>query len=114
MNEKVYYYSKYFQFKKLLEERKPITEKGYESLTVMECNRFMEKFERAILAMNKGLQKKRFPGILPDELLEKERESIKSRLDNLGIKDKTLVTSIVQQLYKSIIIPDKLTINLNK
>jgi hypothetical protein len=100
LNEKVYYYSKYFQFRKLLEERTPITEEGYEKLTVIECDRFMDKFARAILAMNKGLQKKRFPGILPDELLEKERNSINSRLDNLGIKDKTLITSIVQKLYK--------------
>jgi len=100
LNEKLYYYFKYFQFKKLLEERNPITEEGYENLTIIECDRFMDKFERAILAMNKGLQKKRNPGILPDELLEKERNSIKSRLDNLGIKDKTLITSIVQKLYK--------------
>lgn len=114
LNEKLYYYSKYFQFKKLLEERKPITEEGYESLTVMECDRFMEKFERAILAMNKGLQKRRFLGILPDELLEKERISIKSRLDNLGIKDKTLVTSIVQKLYGITVLPAQQLSDINK
>jgi hypothetical protein len=84
----------------LLEERTPITEEGYENVTIIDCDRFMDKFARAILAMNKGLQKKRNLGILPDELLEKERNSIKSRLDNLGIKDKTLVTSIVEKLYK--------------
>ena len=100
LNEKLYYYSKYFQFKKLLEEGKPITEEGYERLTVMDCDRFMEKFKRAILAMNKGLHKRRFLGILPDELLEKERKSIDSRLDNLGIKDETLVNSIIEKLYK--------------
>jgi hypothetical protein len=100
LNEKLYYYSKYFQFKKLLEERKPITEEGYERLTVMDCDRFMEKFKRAILAMNKGLHKRRFLGILPDELLEKERKFIDSRLDNLGIKDETLVNSIIEKLYK--------------
>ena len=100
LNEKLYYYSKYFQFKKLLEERKPIIEKGYENLTVIECDRFMEKFERAILAMNEGLQKQRASGLSQDELLEKERNSITSRFDNLGIKDETLVNAIVKKLYK--------------
>jgi hypothetical protein len=114
LNEKLYYYSKYFQFKKLLEERKPITEKGYESLTVMECDRFMEKFERAILAMNEGLQKQRDSGLSQTELLEKERNYITSRLDNLGIKDETLVTSIVEKLYGIIVLPNKVEINLNK
>ena len=100
LNEKLYYYYKYFQFKKLLEERTPITEEGYENVTITDCDRFMDKFARAILAMNKGLQKKRNPGILPDELLEKEKTSIKSRLDNLGIKSKPLVAAIVENLYK--------------
>ena len=100
LNEKLYYYYKYFQFKKLLEERTPITEEGYENVTITDCDRFMDKFARAILAMNKGLQKKRNLGILPDELLEKEKTSIKSRLDNLGIKSKPLVAAIVQNLYK--------------
>jgi hypothetical protein len=66
----------------------------------MECERYLEKFKRAILAMNKGLQKQRFPGILPDELLEKERNSIKTRLTKLGITDETLKTMVVQSLYK--------------
>jgi hypothetical protein len=100
LNEKLYYYSKYFQFKKLLEERTPITEEGYEKLTIMECDRFMDKFARGILAMNKALQQKKNDGILPDELLVKERSFIKSRLDTLGIKDKIIVTSIVEKLYK--------------
>jgi hypothetical protein len=50
--------------------------------------------------MNKGLQKQRFPGILPDELLEKERNSIKTRLSRQGVADETLKTMIVQSLYK--------------
>jgi hypothetical protein len=100
LDEKIYYYSKYFQFKKMLEERKPITEEGYDKLTVIDCERFIEKFKRGILAMNKGLQKQRNPEILPDELLEKERNSIKTRLTRIGITDETLKTSIVENLYK--------------
>jgi hypothetical protein len=99
LDEKIYYYSKYTEFKNLLEERKPITEKGYENLTYIDCDRFLEKFKRAILAMNKGLQKQRFPGILPDELLIKERSSIMNRLDKLGVKDDTIKEKILQSIY---------------
>jgi len=100
LDEKIYYYSKYTEFKNLLEERKPITEKGYENLTYIDCDRFLEKFKRAILAMNKGLQKQRFPGILPDELLIKERSSIINRLDKLGVKDDIIKDKIMQTLYQ--------------
>jgi hypothetical protein len=99
LDEKIYYYSKYTEFKNLLEERKPITEEGYENLTYIDCDRFLEKFKRAILAMNKGLQKQRFPGILPDELLIKERSSITNRLDKLGVKDDTIKEKVLQSIY---------------
>ena len=84
----------------MLEERKTITEEGYEKITIVDCERFLEKFKRAILAMNKGLQKQRNPGILPDELLEKERNSIKTRLTRLGITDEDLKAMVVQSIYK--------------
>jgi len=100
LDEKIYYYAKYFQFKKQLEERKPITEEEYETLTIIDCDRFLDKFKKAIIAMNKGLQKQRFPGILPDELLEKERNSIKTRLTKLGVTDDLIKNSIVENLYK--------------
>jgi hypothetical protein len=99
LDEKIYYYSKYTEFKNLLEERKPITEEGYENLTYIDCDRFLEKFKRAILAMNKGLQKQRFAGILPDELLIKERSSITNRLDKLGVKDDNTKEKVLQSLY---------------
>jgi hypothetical protein len=38
LDEKIYYYSKYTEFKNLLEERKPITEEGYENLTYIDCD----------------------------------------------------------------------------
>lgn len=99
LDEKIYYYAKYFGFKKLLEERKPITEKEYANITIIDCDRFLEKFKRAILAMNNGLQKQRFAGIMPDDLLIKERSSISTRLTKLGINDETMKTLIVQSLY---------------
>lgn len=99
LDEKIYYYAKYFEFEKMLKERKPITEKDYENITIIDCERFLEKFKRAILAMNTGLQKQRFIGIMPDELLTKERTSISTRLTKLGITDEMMKTLIVQSLY---------------
>lgn len=99
LDEKIYYYSKYIKFKSLLRENQPITEEGYERLTSIECDRFLEKFKKAILAMNKGLQKQRFTGILPDELSIKEVNSIKSRLEKLGIADENTKNNVLQSLY---------------
>jgi hypothetical protein len=99
LDEKIYYYTKYTNFKKLLQENKPIPEEGYERLNSFECDRFLEKFKRAILALNKGLQKQRFPGILPDELLTKEKSSIKKRLEKLGIVDEIIKNSVLETLY---------------
>jgi len=100
LDEKIYYYSKYFGFKKMLQERKPITEPGYERLNIIECDRYLDKFKRAILSMNAGLQKQRNPGIMPEELLIKEMNSIKNRLDKLGIKDADTKEMIINSLYK--------------
>ena len=99
LDEKIYYYAKYTTFKNLLQENKPIPEEGYERLTSFECDRFLEKFKRAILALNKGLQKQRFTGILPDELLIKEKGSIKKRLNKLDITDDTIINNIIDSLY---------------
>lgn len=98
LDEKIYYYVKYTEFKKLLQEGKTITEPG---LTIFDCERFLEKFKRAILAMNTGLQKQRFPGILPDELMIKERTSIMSRLNKLGFTNEVIKKNVIDSLYPS-------------
>lgn len=89
LDEKLYYYAKY---KKIIQDNKPVNEEG---LTIEECERFLEKFKRAILAMNRGLQKQRFGELSPDELRNKETKSIQSRLGKIGIVDETLKISIV-------------------
>lgn len=99
LDEKIYYYAKYSEFESLLNENKRITEKGYENLKLMECQRLLEKFKRAILELNKGLQKSRYPELLKDELLLKERNSIITRLNKLGYQDKILQEKIVNSLY---------------
>lgn len=99
LNEKIHYYAKYFGIKKSLEERKPITEEEYKNTTIQDCDRFLEKFKRAILAMNNGLLKPKFSGITPDELLIQEKLSISKRLTKLSITDEKMQKLIIQSLY---------------
>jgi hypothetical protein len=99
LDEKIYYYTKYFGFKKMLQNRQRILEEGYTMLTMEECNRILEKFQRAILAMNNGLQKQRFPELSQDELIAKERNAIMNRLTKLGIADAELKEEIITSLY---------------
>ena len=99
LDEKIYYYGKYSEFKSLLDENKRITEAGYENLNLFECQRLLEKFKRAIIELNKGLQKSRYPELLKDKLLLKERNSIITRLNKLGFQDKMLQEKIVNTLY---------------
>jgi hypothetical protein len=99
LDEKIYYYAKYSQFKNLLQQGNPVTEEGYETLKIQDCDMFLNKFSRAILAMNKALQKQRFPEMSINELQIKEIASIKNRLNKLGITDNATQERIVHELY---------------
>ena len=74
-------------------------EPGYEKLTIYDCERFLEKFKRSILAMNNGLQRQRFPGILLDELKLKEKNSIMTRLNKLGFTNEPVKREVFESLY---------------
>ena len=100
LDEKIYYYAKYMGLKIMLQEKKVITEEGYQQITINDCDRFLEKFKRAILAMNNGLQKQRKQRYDETELLEREKTSIRTRLTKLGITDNAFQTTIVQSLYQ--------------
>jgi hypothetical protein len=98
LDEKLYYYIKYVNFKQLLLERHPITEVGYENLNVDECNRLLEKFGKAIKALNHGLQKQRFPHVSNSTLNKKQVNFIFNRLNNMGT-EKQIQDLAVQKLY---------------
>jgi hypothetical protein len=95
LDEKLFYYIKYFKFKQMIEERTPIVEPGYEGLKVVDCNRFLEKFKRAIVALNKGLIRQRFPESIQDELLVKERKSLLTRVERLLGEDNLQLSSLI-------------------
>ena len=99
LNEKIYYYAKYSEFKQLLQQNQPIQDTEYKTLTIPDCDRFLEKFKRAILAMNMGLQKQRKQNYDAASLLEREKTSVKNRLDKLAFTNPSLQTTIIQSLY---------------
>ena len=98
LDEKLHYYVKYITFKQLLLRRQPITEVGYEMLSVEECNRLLEKFGRAIKALNKGLQKQRLPDSSDSVLNKKQFSFIFNRLKNMTTET-SIQDLVVQELY---------------
>ncbi|MCJ7801045.1 MAG: hypothetical protein MUP82_01655 [Candidatus Marinimicrobia bacterium] len=93
LDEKVYYYAKYTELKNLLTQNKPITELEYMNTTIPDCDRFLEKFKRAILPLNKGLQKQR------GKQVAAEKETMESRLVKLNVTDSELIRSVIDSLY---------------
>jgi len=84
LDEKIYYFAKYAEYKNLLEQKKQIDDP---SLTIQDCERYLEKFKRAIITMNKGLLMMRFQKLSDTELRAKEVSAIDNRLAKLGIKN---------------------------
>jgi hypothetical protein len=99
LDEKIYYFSKYIELKGILTDGKPITEPGYETTTIADCERYLEKFKRSILAMNNGLERNRADGLTPIELETKERNSIERRLKKIKVTDPNIIKNVLVALY---------------
>jgi hypothetical protein len=99
LDEKLYYYIKYTTFKDLLSKRQQITEPGYETLTISECNRLLDKFKRAIVNLNKGLQTSRNPGLNEIDIDSKQITFLENRLKKFNIIEPTIQTMIIAGLY---------------
>ena len=100
LNEKLYFYSKYIGFLQILKLRQPITEYGYTKLNIIECNRILEKFKRAILAINKGILKQNEPlQVVHPISIEELKSSIRSRFNILQIIQPQLQEDIINGLY---------------
>jgi len=93
LDEKVYYYAKYMEIKNLLTQNKPITNPEYKTTTIPDCERFLEKFKRAILPLNKGLQRQRGK---PDAA---EKKTMPKRLLDLKVTDPELIQAVIDSLY---------------
>jgi hypothetical protein len=102
LDEKIYFYIKYIGFLEILKTRNPITEIGYTKLDIRECYRILDKFKRAILAINKGILKQLEPlSQSQSELLltDKLKDSIRSRLIKFNVVSPQIQENIVNSLY---------------
>jgi hypothetical protein len=98
IDEKLYFYVKYTSYKLRLEKGEKITDAGYETVTLSDCDFYMNKFAKAILALSFGLEQSRNPEMSKDLLLDKQRKFIKRKLDNQSISD-TLKTDVYNSLF---------------
>lgn len=98
LEEKLYYYSLYTYFRDLLSKGQSITKPGYEALTIDECNRLLDKFKRAILPLNKGIQTQRSRSSETD-LRKKEINFLLRRLETIGVDNKDIQQLVMNQLY---------------
>jgi hypothetical protein len=89
IDEKLYFYSKYMKYKILLEKGEKITDPTYESVTIDDCDYFLNKFSKAIKALTHGLEQKRNPDLLGDMLLDKQKKFVSQRLDKLNVTGDT-------------------------
>jgi hypothetical protein len=103
LNEKLYFYAKYTQFLEILKSGNPITEVGYTKLNIPECYRILDKFKRAILAINNGILKQS-EGLVgsPTISQEKLKSSIRQRFDKLEIDNSQIQEDIINGLYPSV------------
>jgi len=62
LSEKLYFYSKYSNFKEKLKNNEQIKEIGYDNLTEQECDYLMYKFKRAILHVVESIIKRDYTG----------------------------------------------------
>ena len=60
LSEKLFFYIKYYYFKKKLEANEPITDKKYSTLTIDECNYYLFKFQKAILKLIEAIINKEY------------------------------------------------------
>ena len=99
LDEKLYYYIKYVTFKDLLSKKQQITEPGYETLTIAECNRLLDKFKRAIVNLNKGLQISRNPTLVASDIDSKQIKFLENRLKKFNVSNPNIQTMIIEGLY---------------
>ena len=91
LDEKLYFYAKYSNFKNKIENGDLIFEKGYEGLTKEECDFYMFKFNRAIKQLVNSIIKRDYIGetfeVKLPEMIDwkqyplKEREKLRNNIN---------------------------------
>jgi len=101
--EKLYYYSKYSNARNKLQKGEKIAEKGYENLTVSECDYYMYKFIKAIKHIVNSILKRDYSStdlIFPDTIpsfntyTRQQKEQIYKNLDD---KSRIVIRMIIKE-----------------
>lgn len=93
INEKLYYYIKFTIYEDYLTRGKPITDIGYDTLTVDECKYFLKKFKKSIMAISKGFVNNKYIGIEIEDGFTKTYiyDHLKPLIENKKIREKIMI-----------------------
>lgn len=98
IDEKLFYYIKYMDYKNKLESGEPITELG---LTIQECIRLSQKLKRSIIAISYALQEQQHPTNNQAELKSLQKQYLTYLLKlKMNNEEDSQIDSIVRELIK--------------
>lgn len=98
--EKLYFYAKYFILKNKLLKNEPITEKGYENITELDCEHFMYKFKRAIMHLVESTIKRDYTETTGMNEKETSRLILRGIIGNFDEYSNEEKERIIEDLYK--------------
>jgi len=82
LSEKLFYYTKYFKIKKLLDENEPIKESNYLNLTKEDCDYLLNKFKRAILKLVEAITKRDYKEVVDFDKTDTSRLILRGFIGN--------------------------------
>ena len=102
LNEKLYYYLKFIEFRSLLKRNLPILETGYENTSLGDLDFFMKKFKKSIKAIVDGLVFQKMGAVEPNKLRENVTALLITIINN-NFNDKA---NYIQELIDSVTDPN--------
>jgi hypothetical protein len=82
LSEKLFYYAKYFKFKKLLDKNEPVIDSKYSNLTKEDCDYLLFKFKRAILKLVEAIVKRDYTEVVDFERTNTSRLILRGFIGN--------------------------------
>ena len=100
LDEKLYYYLKFIEFRNILKEGGQIFESGYENTKEEELNFFMTKFKRSIIAILDGLIIQEFGNISVTEIADNRKIMLQNVLYEFK-SDNRYKEQVIQSIMNS-------------